>query len=113
MVRGDAEGGKRWPTLARAEGLAVLGIMFEGKAWLAPDWILSPDGKSMKPLRIISLALAHGHKMDLGEAPLAYFRSNPIPRCLIDDGVVPPELEKVFEIREEPEIWLPTPESTH
>lgn len=88
-------------------------ITHEGKAWLVPEWNLSPDDKSMQPSRIISLALAHGIKMDLGEAPLVWFRSNPIPKSLLEHGVAPPGLEKVFEIREEPEIWLPNPDLSH
>lgn len=89
-------------------------IMHEDKAWLVPDWLLSPDDKSMRPLRIISLKMAAGFEgYKLGEAPLQWFQSNPIPKSLLEDGIAPPGLEKVFEIREEPEIWLPNPELSH
>jgi hypothetical protein len=53
--------------------LQVDWIMHQDKAWLVYEWLLSPDGKSMRPRRIISLALAEGYSMKLGEAPLAYF----------------------------------------
>ena len=91
-------------------------IMHEGKAWLVPEWRISPDGKSMQPSRIISLALAldyKDYKKDLGEVPLVWFLTNPIPKSLLDRGVPPRGLEKVYEIREEPEIWLPKPEFSH
>jgi hypothetical protein len=104
---------KKTPVIVDGEILSMEWIMHQGKAWLVPYWLLSPDDKLMRPVRIISLAVAHGHNMDLGELPLAYFQSNPIPKCLIDDGVVPPELEKVFEILEEPGIWIPNPEFYH
>ena len=93
--------------------LQVDWIMHEGKAWLVPEWILSPDGKSQRPRRIISLALAEGHHVDLGEAPLEYFQGNPIPEYLLDCGEKPLGLEKLFEVRENPEIWLPNPDVSH
>jgi hypothetical protein len=89
-------------------------IMHEDKAWLVPDWLVSPDDRSMRPLRIISLKMAAGYEgYKLGEAPLVWFRSNSIPKSLFENGVVPPEQEKVFVIREMPEIWLPNPEHSH
>ena len=96
-----------------AEILNVDWIMHQDKAWLVPEWILSPDGKSMRPRRIISLALADGYSMKLGEAPLAYFQSNPIPKSLLEKGELPNGLEKAFEVLEEPEIWIPNPEYSH
>ena len=91
--------------------LKVDWIMHLGKAWLVPEWFLSPDGKMQRPRRIISLAMAKGHESyQLGEAPLQYFQSSPIPKSLLDHGVKPIGLEKLIEVQEESEIWLPNPD---
>ena len=94
--------------------LQVDWIMHQDKAWLVPEWIPSPDGKLIRPRRIISLAMAAGYESyKLGETPLQWFQSNPIPQSLLDEGKAPAGLEKLIEIREDPEIWLPNPDLSH
>jgi hypothetical protein len=88
-------------------------VMWEGKAWLVSSWILSPDGKSMRPARIVSMRLAQGYHGDLGEAPLRFFEQEPISSDLLHKGLIPTGREKLYEVREAPPIDVPNPDATH
>ncbi len=88
-------------------------IMHQGKAWLVPAWLSSPDGKMQRPLRIISLKMAEGYRTELGEAVLQYFQKNSVPLSLLDHGEVPTGLELLFDVEEQPDIWLPAPGTAH
>ncbi len=85
-------------------------LMYRGKAWIVSGWISSPDGKSRRPRRIISLKEASGHPAPQGHFLLQYFLRNPIPEALWHQGQVPPAMHKLYEILEEPSIEVPAPE---
>lgn len=82
-------------------------IEHDGRTWLVPLWSISPDGKSRRPLRLIAPRFAPGHKPAPGPEVLAIFRQMPIPAFLLEQGVIPPELAPLIEVRENPDIWLP------
>ena len=88
-------------------------ITHEGRPWLVNEWIPSPDGKSMRPRRIISLAIAPGYSIQAGKELLGLFQKPLLTERLLTQGIPPAGLEKVFEVREEPEIWLPNPKYSH
>jgi hypothetical protein len=88
-------------------------IMHNDKAWLVPEWFLSSDKKKMQPVRIISLKMAAGHEIKLGEAPLEFFQRNAVPASLLEKGLIPPEFEKVLDVVEAPNFWLPNPAYSH
>jgi hypothetical protein len=68
----------------------VLGdaIQYQGKFWLVPEWLVSPDGQWRKPKRIISLEnLEHQdlRKLRLRPADLAINES--IPKDVLDGKI--------------------------
>jgi hypothetical protein len=82
-------------------------IEFEGEFWLVPNWIVSPDGKYMKPLRIIALrTLEHRRSGD------DFVVNRPIPKAVLN-GLVPKELEGQYDIRENPTFVMPNPDELH
>ena len=86
-------------------------IEYEGYYWLVPDWLVSPDGKQMRPLRIISLAtIPHTGKPE-GAAP-HFVVSGPVPKSVFD-GVAPKGQEALFRIVEQPQIVFPNPSAFH
>lgn len=85
-------------------------IEFEGRYWLVPNWFLSPDGQTMRPLRIIAPRFAPGYKPIAGLAALEIFRALPLPKTLLEQGVIPSELSPVVEVRESPDIVVPNPD---
>ena len=88
-------------------------IDFEDRIRLVPNWRESPDRRTMKPLRIIGLAFAEGYSMKIERADaLKMFQAVTITKALLN-GLVPEGLEKLFEVRENPEISLPNPSALH
>jgi hypothetical protein len=85
-------------------------IAHGGGFWLVPEWLVSPDGKSMSPLRIISLATIphHGPFGSASEFSVIY----PLPKSLFR-GVTPPGKEGQFEIVEAPGIIFPNLDALH
>lgn len=79
-------------------------IEHDGGFWLVPHWTLSADRATRQPLRIVSMTM-----VETG-APAAdpeAFRGMPIPESVLFDGRAPLSLERLFLIRECPEVWLP------
>jgi hypothetical protein len=67
-------------------------IEHEGKFWLVPTWLDSPDGKQSKPLRLILLdSLQHQRLDQSGGAPADFAVNNPIPKAVLDGR--PPKQE--------------------
>lgn len=80
-------------------------IEWDGRAWLADLWIVAPNGRSQKPLRIIAPKMAPGFPPIPGPEILAIFAKMPIPESLLESGYLPPELAPLYEVRESPDIW--------
>lgn len=79
-------------------------IEHEGVRWLVPNWILSQDGRHMRPIRIIR-PLSQPFE-PFGKEFLLSF---PIPKS-VSNGVVPQGQEALFEVVENPAIILPNPD---
>lgn len=77
----------------------------DGAAWLVTGWVLSADGRSRRPVRLVSLAMA-----DTGEptADRGDFAGFPIPESIISEGHVPLGRARLFVLREAPEVWVPS-----
>lgn len=85
-------------------------IHHESRAWLVPRWLVSPDGKWLRPLRIVAPRFAPGYKPLPGLDVLRIFEQAVLlPASLLDRGVIPPELAAVVEVRESPDISVPNP----
>lgn len=76
----------------------------DGAAWLVTGWVLSTDGRTRRPIRLVSLAMA-----DTGEptADRSDFAGFPIPESIIATGHAPLALARLFVLREAPEVWVP------
>lgn len=77
----------------------------DGAAWLVTGWVLAPDGRTRRPVRLVSLAMA-----DTGEptADRSDFAGFPIPESILSEGRVPLAHARLFVIREAPEFWVPS-----
>ena len=95
------------------EVLEVDWINHDGRAWLVPTWILSPDGKMQTPLRIIAPRFAPGYDPIPGPDVLQFFQKIPVPKSLLDKGLIPKELKQLVEVRENPGIWFRNPKASH
>lgn len=84
-------------------------ITFEGRAWLAPLWILSHDQKMMRPVRIVAPRFAPGYTPLAGDEVLRLFEAIQLTDALLEHGQVPPELTPLVEVREDPPIWADAP----
>lgn len=75
----------------------------DGAAWLVTGWVASADGRTRRPVRLVSLAMA-----DTGEptADRSDFAGFPIPESLLSEGHVPLSLARLFVVREAPEVWV-------
>lgn len=84
-------------------------IEFEGKAWLVPEWLDSPDAKVTMPARIVLLdSLKHSR----GEASPQVVVDDPIPKSIFD-GRAPPAIKARYVVIERPDLRLPLPGTTH
>lgn len=88
---------------------AIDWIEYQDRAWLVPVWIVAPDRKTQRPLRIIAPRFAPGYKPIPGMAILGHFRERPLPKALLEQGHIPPKLEQVVEVHENPDIYADTP----
>ena len=84
-------------------------VEYDARAWLAPLWIVSPDGKAQRPLRIVAPRFAPGYDPLPGHEVLEIFREVRLPGSLLEQGHVPPELAPLVEVRENPDIWADVP----
>ncbi len=91
--------------------LTVDAIEHEGRAWIVPNWIVSPDKKWMKPLRIIAPRFAQGSKPIPGfEALQHIFGAMQLPESLLERGQIPPGLAQLIEVHENPDIIVRNPD---
>ncbi len=82
-------------------------IEHEGRQWMVPHWVDSPDGKWTRPLRIIPLdAVPHQPY-----GPDEFVVNDPLPEFLFYDH--PVHGETGYEAQEMPEILLPHPSATN
>lgn len=82
-------------------------IEFEGSFWLVPQWVLSRGDKYIRPLRIISLATIPHQRVDGPD--YQFVVNSPIAKGVLL-GHPPKGQEKLYVIRENPEIVLPNPD---
>ncbi len=91
--------------------LSVEWVTYDDRAWLAPLWIVSPDGKTRRPVRLIAPRPAPGIKPIPGPEILKIFAQIPLSQALLEQGEIPPELGQLVEVLEAPDISFPTPEA--
>jgi hypothetical protein len=78
-------------------------IAHDGGYWLVPSWTLSADGTKRQPVRMISLTMAEtGAPATEAEA----FVGLPIPETILSDGHVPLSRDRLFLVRECPDVWV-------
>lgn len=82
-------------------------IEHDGAWWLVPNWLLSPDKRQMRPLRIVFLR-------SNPPKPMGYRRSNLVVSHSVPEGVfrgaIPPERADEFVVIENPDLWFPNPD---
>jgi hypothetical protein len=82
-------------------------IRHEGEIWLIADWIISPRGRSAKPLRSIPLSkFPHKVFSQSSEAFTDYGIDGLVPRALFDHQVSAP-LSPAFGVLERPDLKIP------
>ena len=94
-------------TIELADGswavLAVDTISHEGGYWLVPGWVPSADGTQRQPTRMVSMTMADtGAPATEPEA----FIGLPIPETVLTDGRVPLSRDRLFIVRECPDVWV-------
>jgi hypothetical protein len=79
-------------------------IEFEGRIWLVPNWLSSPDGKYTMPERIILLEQFQHQRLDPpGPTGENFVVNVPIPKALFE-GRVSHELKEKYVVIERPDI---------
>lgn len=96
-----------------AQGGAILKmdtIHHDGRYWLVPDWLVSPDGMKMKPRIAIDMtAIRH----DTLGSPMGDFLVNsPLPPGATEGEIVGP-MAKIVQILHAPELWYTNPDKLH
>lgn len=82
-------------------------IEHDGRSWIVPLWLRSPDGKTMKPSRIIAPRFPAKTTSLLGPDVLEAFLKMTVPASLLRNGAIPPELVSLVEVHESPDILFP------
>lgn len=76
-------------------------VLFEDRAWILALGLVSPDGKSVQPIRLVAMRVAPGFSIDQADpAHLQAFQGFQLPASLLEQGVIPPALERAIEVRE-------------
>jgi hypothetical protein len=82
-------------------------IEYEGRLWLVPHWLESPTRAETKPSRLIPLDILQHQAMPPSNAYQAdYVVNGPMTKQLFDEKI-PPQLAKLFQIVEGPDIVIP------
>jgi hypothetical protein len=84
-------------------------VEFEGRYWLVPSWLVSPDGKWQRPVRIICLSSLEHQNLGNGEFVLTL----PLPAALAANQIDPPSPIDGFLVLEQPQIVVPAPSAAH
>ncbi len=78
-----------------------------GRIWLVPHWLESSTLAATKPSRLIPLDILQHQSLPPGNAYGAdYILNDPMPKQLFDE-TVPPQLAKLFQVVEGPDIVIP------
>jgi hypothetical protein len=85
----------------------VPAIEYEGRVWLAPHWIETPEPGVRAPKHIIPIDLFQGQKVDPPQPGLQYVVNAGLPRQLLDEEI-PTELKNKFQIVDRPNVKVPT-----
>jgi hypothetical protein len=86
-------------------------IEHQGKLWLVPEWLASPDAGWTKPARIVRLDTLHHDAID-GDFGFDYILIGSMPKAVLD-GQLSPETSTSFEVIEKPDISFETGGSIH
>ena len=86
-------------------------IEHEGALWLVPAWRVSPNGKSMRPERMIRLDSVPHQRMEDGGSP-DIFVNVTIPMSVVT-GQASLKEEGALEVVEDPDITVPVPVPRH
>lgn len=95
--------------LSDGEVLSIDIIHFEGRSWIAPIWLAPLGGSKRRPLRIIAPRFPLGVNLNDPDLLQSFFQGVQLPRALLQQGFLPPELERLVEVRENPEIEFDIP----
>lgn len=90
--------------------LSIEWVTFEGRAWVVPQWHVSPDKQFLRPVRIIAPRFAQGIAPPAGPDILQIFGQMQLPQTLLEQGVIPPDIAPVVEVRENPELAVRNPD---
>lgn len=88
-------------------------INWNNRSWLVPVWMQSPDGKIRRPLRLVGPRFAPGHTCPPGPDVLEIFQQIILPRSVLEQGHIPPELKPAVEIIENPAIFVTVSATAH
>ncbi|MBY0363425.1 MAG: hypothetical protein K2X45_16090 [Phreatobacter sp.] len=88
-------------------------VNFQNRAWLAPLWLPSRDGKWMRPVRLIAPKFAHGHSPSPSADVLNIFQHLPIPEVLLDSLAPQAVGTPLLEILENPQAISKNPAAGH
>lgn len=79
-------------------------IQFEGRSWIVPTWLAPLGGSTKRPIRIIAPRLPPGVNLADPDLLQTFLQGVQLPRALLLQGFLPPELERLVEVRENPDI---------
>ena len=88
-------------------------VNFQNRAWLAPLWLPSHDGKWMRPIRLIAPKFAPGSTPLPGSEVLDLFQQVPIPEALLENLDPPGVDTPLLEILENPPAISRNPDAGH
>ena len=83
--------------------LEVDTIAHDGGYWLVPSWTLSADGTMRQPVRMVSMTMA---ETGAPATEAEDFVGLPIPETVLSDGHVPLSRDRLFLVRECPDVWV-------
>ena len=88
-------------------------VMYRGRAWLAPLWIISNDGQWILPVRLIAPKWGQADTSAAGVEALLIFQELPVPRVLLDFVEARPVDAALFDVLELPQVVVQNPAASH
>ncbi len=95
--------------LSDGEVLSIDAIQFEGRSWIVPIWLAPLGGSKKRPIRIIAPRFPPGVNVNDPDLLQSFFQGVQLPRALLKQGFLPQELERLVEVRENPDIEFDIP----
>ena len=83
-------------------------IAYEGEFWLVTEWLVTPDKKRMRPLRIVALTGIPHNGSPTNPSP-QFIISAPLPRALFAPATLPSELRRSYRVVAAPDMEFAHP----